>query len=652
MEGKVMKKSLLFFAAVAALSLLASCAREDYAPAGSDNAAGNVQTLTACFAPGETKTAFVGGTYMWKKNDNIVVRSSNANGYSTFKYTGDDTNGEAIFTNTSEDVITYGQNSFAIYPAKTSGSGDSAYPKEEGGSLKPVLKDTYTWSEGNVEAPMLARVESGTPLEFKHLGGCLKVTYKNVPPKATKIMVYAPVVDADLLAAGKVSYKIHSIMNQTYNWTTAGGGFDPVEIPYVKAYDHRGTYELTVNISSATAAQRTSDDGITAYIPLPVGPVEADSKNVYPQLKIWLAFADGTEVPGSLRTATNVQIERAHIKPMPAISLTKYSVEVVAGVDNSSGDTDGTGTSAKLRQVRGLAWLDNNNLLLTQSNGADNAKRNLRQFNKTTKAVTTRVNLALTANNNNAHWQGEMYNGLFYVINKGLNKVYTWNPSSNAVTDALTIGNGPMCIRFKGTDAYVVSRNDSKVYKLEGGLTGTKTTFFDFSTLDLGGTDGQVNWPVALCFDAAGNALVTVGCSKGGSPSAYMIYVINSAGEIVNTIGKGGTVAVSVAAMVDGAKNTATFSANMNGIRVGPDGSIYLAERGAIRRITHSAADYSDAVVTTILGGGSIYTNAVGATTAMDWNNGVQDIIFDPENNNVFYFFDFRYTLKKVTISN
>jgi YVTN family beta-propeller protein len=652
MESKVMKKSLLFFAAVAALSLLASCAREDYAPAGSDNAAGNVQTLTACFAPGETKTAFVGGTYMWKTNDNIVVRSSNANGYSTFKYTGGDTNGEAIFTNTSEDVITYGQNSFAIYPAKTSGSGDSAYPKEEGGSLKPVLKDTYTWFDGNVEAPMLARVESGTPLEFKHLGGCLKVTYKNVPPKATKIMVYAPVVDADLLAAGKVSYKIHSIMNQTYNWTTAGGGFDldPANVPYVKAYDHSGDYKITVNISAATAAQRTSDDGITAYIPLPVGPVEVDSKNVYPQLKIWLAFADGTEVPGSLRTATNVQIERAHIKPMPAISLTKYSVEVVAGTDNTNGDTDATGSSARLKQVRGLEWLDSDNLLLTQSNGADNSTRNLRKYNKTTNDVSTVVNLALVANNNNAIWQGELHGGLFYVINKGLNKVYTWNTSTNTVTDAVTIGNSPMCIRFNGDDAYVVSRNESKVYKLEGGLTGTKTTFFDFSTLNLGSTDGQTNWPVSLCFDADGNALVTVGCSKGGSPSAYMIYVIDSAGNVVNTIGKGGTVAGSFAAMVDGAKDKATFSANMNGLRLGPDGAIYLAERGAIRRITHSAADYSDAVVTTILGGGSSYITAVGATAALDWNNGGQDIIFDPSDSKVFYYTDMRYTLKKVTI--
>ena len=643
-----MKNTMLLSAAFAALALLASCAREDYVPDGSSTAASHVQTLTATFAPGETRTAFVGGVYKWKTNDNIVVRSSNANGYSTFKYTGDDTDGEATFTNDSEDIITYGQNSFAIYPAKTSGT----YPKEEEGSLKPVLKDTYTWFDGNVEAPMLARVESGTPLAFKHLGGCLKVTYKNVPPKATKIVVYAPVTDDDLIAEGKVSYKIHSTMNQTYNWTTAGGGFDPTETPYVKAYDHSGTYKLTVNISAATAAQRASDDGITAYIPLPVGPVDNGGQNVYPQLKIWLAFNDNTEVPGSLRTATNVQIERAHIKPMPAIALTKYTVEVVAGTDNTTGDTNGTGSAARFRQVRGLCWLNNNNLLLSESNGTNNATRNLRQYNKTSGAVTTLANLALAANNNNAAWQGEMHNGIFHVINKGLNRIYTWNPSTNAVTDALTIGSSPMCIRFYGEDAYVVSRNDSKVYKLEGDINGTKTTFFDFSTLDLGSTDGQVNWPVSLCFDAAGNALVTVGCSKGGSPSAYMIYVINSAGEVVTTIGKGGTVAGSAAALVDGAKDIATFSANMNGLRLGPDGAIYLAERGAIRRITHSSADYSDAVVTTILGGGSSYTSAVGAMTALDWNNGAQDIVFDPTNDAVFYYTDMRYTLKKVTISN
>ena len=638
-----MKKTLLLFAAFAALALLASCAREDYVPDGSDNAAGNVQTLTACFAPGETKTFFDGSTFKWKASDAIYVRSSNATGYSEFTNDTGDTAGEVTFVNASEDVITKGNTSFAYYPA-VSGT------KIEDNTLKPVLRSSYTWSEGNVQAPMLAKVEDGTPMQFKHLCGVLKVTYKNIPPKAKKLVVKAPVVDADLLAAGKNTYKICQTMNATHNWA-ADSGFG-LETPYLRAYDHSNDYSITVDISSATPAQRASDDGVTVYVPLPVGPNVVAGKNVYPKLSIWLAFEDDTEVPGSLRTATNVQIERAHIKPMPAIALTKYTVEVVAGTDNTTGDTNGTGSAARFRQVRGLCWLNNNNLLLSESNGTNNATRNLRQYNKTSGAVTTLANLALAANNNNAAWQGEMHNGIFHVINKGLNRIYTWNPSTNAVTDALTIGSSPMCIRFYGEDAYVVSRNDSKVYKLEGGINGTKTTFFDFSTLDLGSTDGQVNWPVSLCFDAAGNALVTVGCSKGGSPSAYMIYVINSAGEVVTTIGKGGTVAGSAAALVDGAKDIATFSANMNGLRLGPDGAIYLAERGAIRRITHSSADYSDAVVTTILGGGSSYTSAVGAMTALDWNNGAQDIVFDPTNDVVFYYTDMRYTLKKVTISN
>lgn len=641
MEGKVMKKSLLFFAAVAALSLLASCAREDYAPTGSDNAAGNVQTLTACFAPGETKTFFDGSTFEWDADDAILVRSDNSSGYTVFNNVTGASSASVTFEAETEDNITYGDESYAVYPNYVS----DGCPKIDKGILKLCPKTTYTWSEGTVQAPMIAKVVSGQDLQFTHMGGLLKVTYKNVPPKARYIKVTAP-IDATHY------YKISQTMGPggIYGWED-GAGFT-LEKPYFKAYNNGKTneYSVKIDINSATAAQRASDDGITAYVPLPVGPTVVSEKNVYPTLKICLTFADGTEVPGSLRSASNVQIERAHIKPMEAISLTKYSVEVVAGTDNTNGDTDATGSSARLKQVRGLEWLDSDNLLLTQSNGANNSTRNLRKYNKTTNDVSTVVNLALEDNKNNAIWQGELHGGLFYVINKGLNRVYTWNPSSNAVTDALTIGSSPMCIRFKGTDAYVVSRNDSKVYKLEGGLTGIKTTFFDFSTLNLGSTDGQTNWPVSLCFDADGNALVTVGCSKGGSPSAYMIYVIDSAGNVVNTIGKGGTVAGSFAAMVDGAKDKATFSANMNGLRLGPDGAIYLAERGAIRRITHSAADYSDAVVTTILGGGSSYITAVGATAALDWSNGGQDIIFDPSDSKVFYYTDMRYTLKKVTI--
>lgn len=584
MEGKVMKKSLLFFAAVTALSLLASCAREDYAPAGSDNAAGNVQTLTACFAPGETKTAFVGGTYMWKTNDNIVVRSSNANGYSTFKYTGDDTNGEAIFTNTSEDVITYGQNSFAIYPAKTSGSGDSAYPKEEGGSLKPVLKDTYTWFDGNVEAPMLARVESGTPLEFKHLGGCLKVTYKNVPPKATKIMVYAPVVDADLLAAGKVSYKIHSIMNQTYNWTTAGGGFDPVEIPYVKAYDHSGTYELTVNISSATAVQRTSDDGITAYIPLPVGPVEVDSKNVYPQLKIWLAFADGTEVPGSLRTATNVQIERAHIKPMPAISLTKYTTETII--------------SGLARTPHDIIRLSDEEFVVTGE-----------QYHVYFLDVNAKTATQSAVNGESkypAYPYGVCYaGGDLYIANKvgsSQNGIYKYDMTTKIYSIIASGYNQPMQIKEHNGSVYLLCRGDGsaagKVYVFPSGVPGAVASevYADFSGIASTG----YAWPLSFAFDTDGSMVVAVSASSGTPSECFKLYKVASKGATPVALFGSGTKPGNYAAMADGASAAASFAPDIQDIEFDGSGNLYIADQYALRKLVRGTLGLEDGTIVTV----------------------------------------------------
>ena len=51
----------------------------------------------------------------------------------------------------------------------------------------------------------------------------------------------------------------------------------------------------------------------------------------------------------------------------------------------------------------------------------------------------------------------------------------------------------------------------------------------------------------------------------------------------------------------------------------------------------------------TVLGCGSSYTTAVGATATFSVN--IMDVAFDPVNSNVFYVADQgRYTLRKVTI--
>lgn len=555
--------------------------------------------LTARFSEEDTKTAFVGGTFMWKKNDNMVVRSDNANGYTTYKYTGDDTADEVTFVPNTDDNIVYGQNSFALYPAKTSGSGASAYPKEEDGSLKPVLKDTYTWFEGDVEAPMLARVEAGEPLEFKHLGGCLKVTYKNVPPKATKIVVMAPVVDADLLAAGKVSYKICSTMNRTYNWTTEGGGFDPVEVPYVKAYDHSGTYKIAINIASATAAQRTSDDGITAYIPLPVGPVVSGGQNVYPQLKVWLAFNDNTEVPGSLRTASNVQIERAHIKPMPAIVMPKYTVETI---------------------ITGLARTPHNLTRLSDDKFVVTAENYHVYFLDVVKNTATQ-----SATNSSSKYPQYPYsvccigNNLWIANKTGAtgNCIYKYDMTTQLYSIVTTGINQAMQIQEHDGNVYVLGRGDGsnagKIHVFTGNVPGAvdAEVFADFSGI---ASSGHA-WPLSFAFDTDGSMVVAVSASAGTPSECFKLYRVASKGATPVAIFGSGTKASNYAGLVDGLSSSATFSSNMLQMQFDGEGNLYIGDTFAVRKLVRGATGLEDGTIMTLTESGSV-TNTDGL--AMD----------------------------------
>ncbi len=597
MDYLMKKISMLMMAALAVTTL--SCNKELTDTTDETPGFSGAPALTARFSEEDTKTAFVGGTFMWKKNDNMVVRSDNANGYTTYKYTGDDTADEVTFVPNTDDNIVYGQNSFALYPAKTSGSGASAYPKEEDGSLKPVLKDTYTWFEGDVEAPMLARVEAGEPLEFKHLGGCLKVTYKNVPPKATKIVVMAPVVDADLLAAGKVSYKICSTMNRTYNWTTEGGGFDPVEVPYVKAYDHSGTYKISINIASATAAQRTSDDGITAYIPLPVGPVVSGGQNVYPQLKVWLAFNDNTEVPGSLRTASNVQIERAHIKPMPAIVMPKYTVETI---------------------ITGLARTPHNLTRLSDDKFVVTAENYHVYFLDVVKNTATQ-----SATNSSSKYPQYPYsvccigNNLWIANKTGAtgNCIYKYDMTTQLYSIATTGINQAMQIQEHDGNVYVLGRGDGsnagKIHVFTGNVPGAvdAEVFADFSGIASSG----YAWPLSFAFDTDGSMVVAVSASAGTPSECFKLYRVASKGATPVAIFGSGTKASNYAGLVDGLSSSATFSSNMLQMQFDGEGNLYIGDTFAVRKLVRGATGLEDGTIMTLTESGSV-TNTDGL--AMD----------------------------------
>jgi hypothetical protein len=589
MEDSLMKKiSLILMTAFAVAAV--SCNKE--VPSSNDvNAPEAVKapTLVARISADDTKTAFVSGVYMWKTNDNFVVRSNNASGYTTYQYSGEPTAGAAEFVPKTGDAIVYGQNSFAIYPARVSGS----YPCEEDGSLKVVLKDTYTWAEGNVEAPMLARVEAGQPLEFKHLGGVLKVTYKNVPPKATKLVVSAPVVDPDLIAAGKNTYKICSTMNKTYNWTTAGGGFDPdpANVPYVKAYDHSGEYKITENISAATAAQRASSEGITVYVPLPVGPVSVGGKNVYPQLNVWLAFDDNTVVPGTLKTANNIQIERGHIKPMPAITLTKYTLEEII-----------TGLA---RTPHNMCRIDDNNFVVTGEQyhvfflDVVNNTATQSATNSTSKYPQYPYGVCKVGNN-------------LWIANKvGAtgNGIYKYDLTTQIYSIAATGINQAMQIKEYNGSVYVLGRGDGsnagKIHVYKNNVPGAvdPEVYADFSLITP--STGKA-WPLAFAFDTDGSMIVAVSASSGTPSECFKLYRVSAQGATPVEVFGSGTKAGSYAALKDGASSAAAFGANMLQMEFDSSGNLYIADTYAVRKLVRGATGLEDGTLMTITESGAL----------------------------------------------
>ena len=611
-----MKKTLIFTLLVLGA---VSCNKEQNLP---ESAPVSEKALTATFAESETKTAFVGGTYMWKQNDNMVVRSNNANGFTVYKYTGEDTAGPAAFNpNTEGDVITYGNNSFAIYPAKTSGTGAAAYPKEEDGSLKLVLKDTYTWFEGNVEAPMLAKVtSSATPLEFKQLGGVLKLTYKNVPPKATKVVVTAPVTDAALLAEGKNTYKICQTMSKTYNWTTAEGGFGS-ETLYVQAYAHTGNYSVTVNIKNATAAQRASDDGITVYVPLPVGPEMDGTAHVYPQLNVKMTFDDGTPVPGSEKNATNVQIERAHIKPMPAIVLTKYSVETII--------------SGLTRTPHNMARITDNLFVVT---GEPYHVFFLDVVNKT--ATQSAVNSA-SKYPQYPYGVCSVGNNLWIANKVGAtgNGIYKYDRTTEIYSIVSTGFNQAMQIQEHNGSIYVLGRGDGsaagKIHVHTGGVPGEvdPEVFADFSKVTA--STGKV-WPLSFAFDTDGSMVVAVSASSGSPTECFKLYRVASKGATPEPIFGSGTKAANYAALADGKSSSAAFSANMLQMQFDGSGNLYIADTYAVRKLVRGATGLEDGTLMTI--------TESGALTSVD------GLVFDSTYSHLYLVNKSTKSIYKITI--
>lgn len=572
---------------MAALAVTTLSCNKENAIQEEENQPVHRQTLVAQFADEETKTFFDGTVFKWNADDKILVRSDNAAGYTVFDNSTGESAGAVTFEAETDDTICYGDESFALYPNSTS----DGCPKIEETILKIYPKPTYTWSEGAVQAPMIAKVVSGENLEFTHLGGLLKVTYKNVPPKARYIKVTAP-IDATHY------YKISQTMGPGgfFGWED-GVGFT-LDKPYIKAYNNGKTneYFVRLDINAATPAQRASDDGITAYIPLPVGPNEG---GVYPTLKVSLTFADGTTVPGSDRTATNIPIQRAHIKPMPAIVMPKYTVETI---------------------ITGLARTPHNLTRLSDDQFVVTAEQYHVYFLDVVNNTATQ-----SAVNASSKYPPYPYgvccigNNL-WIANKTEatgNCIYKYDMTTQLYSIATTGINQAMQIQEHDGNVYVLGRGDGsnagKIHVFTGNVPGAvdAEVFADFSGIASSG----YAWPLSFAFDTDGSMVVAVSASAGTPSECFKLYRVASKGATPVAIFGSGTKASNYAGLVDGSSSSATFSANMLQMQFDGEGNLYIGDTFAVRKLVRGATGLEDGTIMTLTESGSV-TNTDGL--AMD----------------------------------
>ena len=277
-----MKRQLFFL--LSATLLLGACDKESVP----DDSSGETVLYAEFGDQSVSRTGFDGTSFQWRNGDRIRVALTGG-GTMDMRYSGPATSGAAAFTptETPESGILYGNGGFALYPSLAPGNC-----RVEGSTMTLFLKNNYSWSDGNVEAPMMANVINGENLQFFHLGGLLKLTLNLIPEGASKLMVLTP---------GYVMTKNMPV----HHWSGSIGN----DRPYVQAYAGEDDF-VGIPFTAGSASSRVF------YVPMPVGPGE---NHTYPEVQIYLVDADGRTIPGTSRTATNLRIERAHIKPMAVI---------------------------------------------------------------------------------------------------------------------------------------------------------------------------------------------------------------------------------------------------------------------------------------------------------------------------------------------
>ena len=265
-EPNIMRKTFLI-AAATVLSVVACQKEMPVAPEG------NYTVRASRESNADTKSTVTDdGVFAWSAGDAIGLWNGKKFCKLTTSVGGSST---ADFTGTVEGTA----QSYAVFPYSLNAN------VVESGAVKVTLPANYEWKAGETNSPMLAECgENPTSLEFKHLGGLVKISLKNVPQTAARFVLTA---DKDI--SGEYSVATDADGNKIIK--SAGAG--------------------TSNSVAFTFAAGTATE-MAFYVPVPVGEYKFVAA---------LQKEDGTQLWSYGGESTN-SVTRAKFIIMPALTLT------------------------------------------------------------------------------------------------------------------------------------------------------------------------------------------------------------------------------------------------------------------------------------------------------------------------------------------
>ena len=257
-----MKKSIILAAVLVAAAV--SCQKETI----------QTQDQAGIFTISASREAFAGtragidptsGAFTWNSGDAIGIYTGE--GFEPLTTT-DDKVSSATFSGALEGTPSYA----AVFPYSLNARRNSG--------IYVTLPSSYEWKEGEIFTPMLAQYAN--TLNFKHLGGLVMVTLKDVPANAVKFVFNT---DYDITGEYLINYNQDTfseeiVMNKT-------------------ATDNEVTY--TFNLTEAR--------DMVFYVPVPVGEYK---------FGFTLYDVDGKQILNKQGTTANT-VSRAVLLEMPAL---------------------------------------------------------------------------------------------------------------------------------------------------------------------------------------------------------------------------------------------------------------------------------------------------------------------------------------------